>query len=175
VCIARTLYHQQPGRRIQRFERQAELDWLRAAGPTNRRPGRIAAADNILSEGSFADATNSDGFKRSHWRRLWRQQIQTTSSPPVKTSESCSETTDRSVPRLRDAPIASNQPSGNLWFVSCDGSALPVQLNRPSQPSQHLSGIPFWATRPKVMVNRGIWELEEHGEKEPAGRRRSQG
>jgi hypothetical protein len=25
------------------------------------------------------------------------------------------------------------------------------------------------------MVDRGIWELEEHGEKEPAGRRRSQG
>jgi hypothetical protein len=29
-----------------------------------------------LSEGSFADATNAHGFKRSRWRRLWRQQIQ---------------------------------------------------------------------------------------------------
>jgi transposase len=29
-----------------------------------------------LMEGSFADATNNHGFKRSRWRRLWRQQIQ---------------------------------------------------------------------------------------------------
>ena len=29
-----------------------------------------------LMEGSFADATNNHGLKRSRWRRLWRQQIQ---------------------------------------------------------------------------------------------------
>ena len=27
-------------------------------------------------EESFADAANNHGFKRSRWRRLWRQQIQ---------------------------------------------------------------------------------------------------
>jgi hypothetical protein len=27
-------------------------------------------------EGSFADATVHHGFKRSRWRRLWRQRIQ---------------------------------------------------------------------------------------------------
>src|SRR6266446_7386150 len=27
-------------------------------------------------EGSFAQAANQHGFKRSRWRRLWRQQIQ---------------------------------------------------------------------------------------------------
>jgi len=27
-------------------------------------------------EQSFADAANNHGFKRSRWRRLWRQQIQ---------------------------------------------------------------------------------------------------
>ena len=27
-------------------------------------------------ECSFADAANNHGFKRSRWRRLWRQQIQ---------------------------------------------------------------------------------------------------
>ena len=27
-------------------------------------------------EGSFAQAANEHGFKRSRWRRLWRQQIQ---------------------------------------------------------------------------------------------------
>jgi hypothetical protein len=30
----------------------------------------------VLVEGSFADAANNHGFKRSRWRRLWRQQIQ---------------------------------------------------------------------------------------------------
>jgi transposase len=29
-----------------------------------------------IMEGSFADAANNHGFKRSRWRRLWRQQIQ---------------------------------------------------------------------------------------------------
>jgi transposase len=29
-----------------------------------------------LMEGSFADSANNHGFKRSRWRRLWRQQIQ---------------------------------------------------------------------------------------------------
>jgi transposase len=29
-----------------------------------------------LMEGSFADAANNHGFKRSRWRRLWRQEIQ---------------------------------------------------------------------------------------------------
>ncbi|MHA3770694.1 IS1182 family transposase [Verrucomicrobiota bacterium sgz303538] len=29
-----------------------------------------------LMEGSFADAANNHGFKRARWRRLWRQQIQ---------------------------------------------------------------------------------------------------
>lgn len=63
------------GRRIQRFERQAELDRLRAQ--TN---GWAARKDRRrrqhLMEGSFADATNCHGFKRARWRRLWRQQIQ---------------------------------------------------------------------------------------------------
>jgi hypothetical protein len=34
------------------------------------------ARRQVLSEGSFADAANHHGFKRSRWRRLWRQQIQ---------------------------------------------------------------------------------------------------
>jgi transposase len=63
------------GRRLQRFERQAELDRLRlransAAARKDRRRRQH------LMEGSFADAANCHGFKRSRWRRLWRQQIQ---------------------------------------------------------------------------------------------------
>jgi transposase len=65
----------QSGRRIQRYERQAELDRLRAQAN-----GWAARKDRRrrqhLMEGSFADATNCHGFKRARWRRLWRQQIQ---------------------------------------------------------------------------------------------------
>jgi hypothetical protein len=63
------------GRRIQRFERQEELDRLRvrANSPTARKDRRRR---QHLMEGSFADAANCHGFKRSRWRRLWRQQIQ---------------------------------------------------------------------------------------------------
>ena len=42
--------------------------------------GKRARADRrrrqYLLEGRFADAANNHGFKRSRWRRLWRQQIQ---------------------------------------------------------------------------------------------------
>lgn len=63
------------GRFIQRHERQAQLDQLRASAdsPAARKDRRRR---KHLIEGSFADATNNHGFKRSRWRRLWRQQIQ---------------------------------------------------------------------------------------------------
>jgi len=63
------------GRRIQRYERQAQLDQLRilANSPAARKDRRRR---QHLIEGSFADAANNHGFKRSRWRRLWRQQIQ---------------------------------------------------------------------------------------------------
>jgi hypothetical protein len=63
------------GRRIQRYERQAQLDQLRALAnsPAARKDRRRR---QHLIEGSFADAANNHGFKRSRWRRLWRQQIQ---------------------------------------------------------------------------------------------------
>ena len=63
------------GRTIHRHEHQELLDQARsqahsAAGKRDRRRRQH------LIEGSFADATNNHGFKRSRWRRLWRQQIQ---------------------------------------------------------------------------------------------------
>jgi len=63
------------GRRILRYERQSQLDQLRALAnsPAARKDRRRR---QHLIEGSFADAANNHGFKRSRWRRLWRQQIQ---------------------------------------------------------------------------------------------------
>jgi transposase len=63
------------GRTIQRHEKQEILTRARkeAHSEAARRDRRRR---QILVEGSFADAANNHGFKRSRWRRLWRQQIQ---------------------------------------------------------------------------------------------------
>ena len=63
------------GRTVQRHEKEAVLDIARAqahsaAARSNRK------RRHHLMERSFADATNNHHFKRSRWRRLWRQQIQ---------------------------------------------------------------------------------------------------
>lgn len=63
------------GRTVHRHEHQELLDRAR-----EQASGERARADRrrrqYLMEGSFADAANNHGFKRSRWRRLWRQQIQ---------------------------------------------------------------------------------------------------
>ena len=63
------------GRRIQRFDRQEQLEQARAESQSQR-----ACRDRLrrkhLMEASFADASNNHGFKRARWRGLWRQKIQ---------------------------------------------------------------------------------------------------
>lgn len=63
------------GRTIQRHEHQELLDRARqqAHGPEAREDRKRR---QVVIEQSFADAANNHGFKRSRWRRLWRQQIQ---------------------------------------------------------------------------------------------------
>lgn len=63
------------GRRIQRFDRQPELDQARDQSHS-RRACRDRQRRKHLLEGSFADASNNHGFKRARWRGLWRQSIQ---------------------------------------------------------------------------------------------------
>jgi len=63
------------GRRIQRFDRQPELDQARVQSRST--PAcRDRQRRKHLLEGSFADASNNHGFKRARWRGLWRQNIQ---------------------------------------------------------------------------------------------------
>jgi transposase len=79
ICAACQLRSQctaaKSGRRIQRLNEQVEVDAARQQAASPR-----AVADRKrrrhLMEGSFADAANNHGFKRSRWRGLWRQQIQ---------------------------------------------------------------------------------------------------
>lgn len=63
------------GRTIKRHEHQELLDVAReqARSPAAHRDRQRR---KHLAEGSFADAANNYHFKRSRWRRLWRQQIQ---------------------------------------------------------------------------------------------------
>ena len=63
------------GRTLQRHEKQAVIDAAKAQADSSR-GRRDRQRRQILIEGSFADAANNFGFKRSRWRRLWRQQIQ---------------------------------------------------------------------------------------------------
>ncbi len=63
------------GRTLQRHKQAASVALGRqiARSPRARRDRRRR---QHLMEGSFAQAANQHGFKRSRWRRLWRQQIQ---------------------------------------------------------------------------------------------------
>jgi len=63
------------GRTIHRHEDQELLEKARQqAHSAAARRDRVRR--QIVMEASFADAANNHGFKRSRWRRLWRQQIQ---------------------------------------------------------------------------------------------------
>jgi hypothetical protein len=63
------------GRSLKRHEKQAALD-LAKAQAHSRAAQRDRGRRRHLMEASFADAANNHHFKRSRWRRLWRQQIQ---------------------------------------------------------------------------------------------------
>jgi transposase len=63
------------GRRIQRFDRQRELQQARTQSQSQA-AHRDRRRRKHLIEASFADAANAHGFKRARWRGLWRQQIQ---------------------------------------------------------------------------------------------------
>lgn len=63
------------GRTLHRHEKQPLLEVARAQAHS-RSARRDRKRRQQLMEQSFADATNNHHFKRSRWRRLWRQQIQ---------------------------------------------------------------------------------------------------
>jgi transposase len=75
-CALRTqCTRSQTGRTLSRHEHADILEQCRTqahSAAAKRDRGRR----QYLLEGSFADAANNHGFKRSRWRRLWRQQIQ---------------------------------------------------------------------------------------------------
>ena len=79
VCAACPLQKQctrsNNGRTVHRHEHQELLDQAREQS-YSAQAKRDRRRRQVLMEQSFADAANNHGFKRSRWRRLWRQQIQ---------------------------------------------------------------------------------------------------
>ena len=79
VCAQCTLRTQctrsKTGRTVWRHEHAQVLEQCRAQAHSSAAK-RDRRRRQYLMEGSFADAANNHGFKRSRWRRLWRQQIQ---------------------------------------------------------------------------------------------------
>src|SRR6185503_10332966 len=63
------------GRTVQRHEHQELVDLARTQAHS-RAARRSRKRRQIIVEQSFGDAANNHGFKRSRWRRLWRQEIQ---------------------------------------------------------------------------------------------------
>lgn len=63
------------GRTILRHEHQELLDRARVQAHSAQAQ-QDRKRRHVVMEQSFADAANNHGFKRSRWRRLWRQQIQ---------------------------------------------------------------------------------------------------
>ena len=79
ICMACSLRiactRSKNGRSIKRHINQEVIDRAKAESSS-----QIAKKDRVrrkwLMEGSFADAANNHGLKRSRWRRLWRVKIQ---------------------------------------------------------------------------------------------------
>lgn len=78
-CLSCSLREQctrsKTGRTVQRHHHQELLDKARKQAHSLQAK-RDRKRRQVLIERSFADAANNHGFKRSRWRRLWRQQIQ---------------------------------------------------------------------------------------------------
>jgi transposase len=63
------------GRRVERHELQAHVDWARDCFSVAQRR-RLMGRRRCCAEGSFADAANNHGFKRARWRGLAKMRIQ---------------------------------------------------------------------------------------------------
>jgi len=62
------------GKRFYRHADQDVIDWADDCLSPRQRKYLMARRRSVM-EGSFADAANNHGYKRSRWRRLWRVTI----------------------------------------------------------------------------------------------------
>lgn len=127
--VARFLEHELVMRaREQARSREARADYAR------RRP---------LMEGSYAQSANCHGFKRSRWRRLWRQQIQDWIIAACQNAKILIGT-------IKNGPIAGENASAvgcAAHFFACDLLQSICHALRASRKRLHFSLRPFAQTR----------------------------
>jgi transposase len=131
ICAACPLRAQctratQTGRTLHRHEHQDLLDRARqqshsAAGRRDRKRRQQ------LAEQSFADATNNHGFKRSRWRRLWRQQIQDFMIAAIQNIRTLIKNASRREAAAAAAILAVPIPSSRFFHILAVFARLPCK------------------------------------------------
>jgi hypothetical protein len=99
-----------------------------------------------LMEGSFAQAANQHGFKRSRWRRLWRQQIQDWLIAACQNLKLLVRTLE-SGPAAASLRFKTRSVRDGLYFLPLNRSACPDSCRAPSCYHACASRS-IWATRP---------------------------
>jgi IS5 family transposase len=113
------------GRSVKRHENHEAIEQARKQARSNaaRNDRRRRAT---LMEGSFADAANNHGFKKSRWRGLWRQQIQDLMIAAVqnvkiliKTASVPTPASELSAWAHKTSPLGSPRPGTGLAAARC--------------------------------------------------------
>ena len=94
------------GRQLQRSIYKEYLDWADNCLPTYERK-RLMARRKHKAEGSFADAANNHGFKRSRFRGIEKVQIQNVMIAAIQNLRKLMRHVNRK-PALQVANLASN-------------------------------------------------------------------
>ena len=149
------------GRTGQRHEKQNIIDTARAQAQSWR-----AKVDRrrrqVLIEGSFADAANNHGFKRSRWRRLWRQQIQDWLIAGIQNLRTLLKATKKRSTQVNSVIVVDFKPRPGPFLLLIDAwrlimcsttlSILTLRdgrfINLFEMTAWRRSTTSFWATRP---------------------------
>lgn len=110
------------GRTLQRHQHQELLDKARVQAHSSE-ARRDRKRRQILIEGSFANAANNHGFKRSRWRRLWRQQIQDWLIAGIQNIRTLLKATERRVTGAMALVAGAFASKTRFWWVALNDSA----------------------------------------------------
>jgi transposase len=117
------------GRTLQRHENQELLDIARKQAHSDQ-ARKDRRRRQILIEGSFADAANNHGFKRSRWRRLWRQQIQDWLIAGIQNIRALLQATKRQSSGALAAIAGVIASKTRFWRVALSDSTLLLHIDR---------------------------------------------
>jgi len=123
------------GRSIKRHDQQQIIDAARkeSVSPAAKRD---RCRRKHLMEGSFADASNNHGLKRSRWRRLWRQTIQDGMIAAVQNMRILMRRRTRCAPAAPESRSAPCRLQGRRYRVP--QRRLVKRIRRRVQPSRRV-------------------------------------